>query len=235
MARALLWAVIQDEDGNALAGAQVALYEEDGTTPLGQPIYGVPSGGTPLTQPLSADALGRVAVYADATQRVTVRVNGGPPDPAAFEPPPNSLVVNDNTSYAHTLVQRDPTGGLIQRLGYGPAGAETWVAQVHKGGLDVTGDVAISGDCAPASLSLSQPPLVSGTPTLALMQRYRINAKEFGVRADGSDDTAAINALIAAVRDATTIAPGVGLEIFFPPGRYSVGSINATKCDNLNI
>lgn len=71
--------------------------------------------------------------------------------------------------------------------------------------------------------------------TAAIMARGTINAKDWGVLADGSDATAAINTIFATYRAIPPSAPGTGLDLYFPPGRYSIGKINATGINNVTI
>jgi hypothetical protein len=70
--------------------------------------------------------------------------------------------------------------------------------------------------------------------TWAKIQRQVINAKDWGVLADGSDCTAAINAIFSTYRNGG-FSPGFGLDLYFPPGLYSVGKIDATFLNNVTI
>lgn len=64
-----------------------------------------------------------------------------------------------------------------------------------------------------------------------------INVKLYGATGEGTnDDTAAIQAVINKIRSENHQgAPGFGATIYFPPGRYSVDSLDFTKINNLEI
>ncbi|HLH24941.1 MAG TPA: hypothetical protein VK066_20660 [Chloroflexota bacterium] len=72
MARSLYVNVVADTFGNALGGAQVAVYQPGTTTPL--TLYADPSSATTLPNPLTTDGRGFFAFYLAAAQLVDLAI-----------------------------------------------------------------------------------------------------------------------------------------------------------------
>lgn len=75
MPRAHFYDVIQDQNGNVIAGATVWVYEEGTTTPVAQSMYAVDSGGIPLAIPLLTDVNGKLDFYLDIPQDVDLQIS----------------------------------------------------------------------------------------------------------------------------------------------------------------
>jgi hypothetical protein len=108
------------------------------------------------------------------------------------------------------------------------AGVDTDLLKVHNTTGVTVKDLTVTG-------TLTQTIAIASL-TAAISQNKEINVKEYGVLADGSDDTGRIQAIIDVYR--TNFAPisvGEGLNLYFPPGKYSISSLDFTKLDNLSI
>jgi hypothetical protein len=91
--RAFLGFQVTDLAGNIRRGQEVWLYEADGTTPLAATMYAANTGVATLTNPLTTNAQGAVAVYVTTGQRA-VAVTGGIPTPVTFETDPANYLTN---------------------------------------------------------------------------------------------------------------------------------------------
>jgi parallel beta-helix repeat protein len=88
---------------NVVAGAQATVYEEDGVTLFGQPIYAAPSGGATLTNPLIADSLGLLQAYCEIAQPCVLQI-GSSTLKTSFTPDPRYVV----TTYGDERPWVDP-------------------------------------------------------------------------------------------------------------------------------
>jgi hypothetical protein len=79
MARAVLWNVVLDQEGEPVAGASVYVYLPGTTTPLTVPMYGSSISPTELLNPLTTDANGRYEAWINGGGRMvtTVATGGG--------------------------------------------------------------------------------------------------------------------------------------------------------------
>lgn len=103
MARAELYFVLQDQEGDAVPGRAITLYETDGTTPLAQTVYDAPSGGSVVTSHVT-NSLGTLRRYVDSPQRVALAVDGVAGTALnAFEPDPTSFASMMTTDTAQTV------------------------------------------------------------------------------------------------------------------------------------
>lgn len=89
---------------NVVAGQKFQIYEIDGTTNIGQSMYAAVSGGSPISNPVTADGSGNVEVYATYAQRIKYKfVIGGVPTGTAlsgsFDPPPDTIEATDGSGW----------------------------------------------------------------------------------------------------------------------------------------
>jgi hypothetical protein len=122
VARAQFSTTVLDASGTIQPSEPLVLYETDGATPFGQPVYDVPSGGTPVPSP-QTDAEGQVILYADAGQYLTYRVDGGELEYGRMDPDPADLVLLDavQTVDAKTLTDATMVEGRLTSATPNPA------------------------------------------------------------------------------------------------------------------
>jgi hypothetical protein len=76
MPRAHYFAYLQKQNGDALPGANVAIYEKGTSTPMAQPLYADPTSGATLANPLTTGSLGEYGFWLDTPQSVRLYFSG---------------------------------------------------------------------------------------------------------------------------------------------------------------
>lgn len=108
MARGIFQHVVQEEDGDIRASATVTLYEMNGTTPLAASVFAASSGGSPIGNVLTANALGIVEGYIEIAQYVKAEV-GGVQTTQAFWPDPGQITTLTQTQTLTNKTLTSPT------------------------------------------------------------------------------------------------------------------------------
>lgn len=110
----LLESIADPATGRAIPNASVTLRQPGTTTPIAGDIYAGASGGSPISQPLSADANGLVQAYPADPQTVDVHITAPGRDPIdlydyPIYPRPEDVITLDGTATLTNKTLSSPT------------------------------------------------------------------------------------------------------------------------------
>lgn len=107
--------VSQNGNGDKLGGASVYVYQPGTTTPIVESLYLANAGGSPTSNPLTADGNGAASFYLDQPKRVDLRVVAGGVDVTIADVP----VLPDAENIA--VLSGNPIGLLLSFTDNGQA------------------------------------------------------------------------------------------------------------------
>jgi hypothetical protein len=204
MARALLQHVVQNATGDAQGGASVTVYEADGTTLLAASMFSAASGGTTLTNPLTADAYGLVTAYVTTPQRCVVSVSGRT-YATEFEPDPSTLliaglasIVNADVNAAAAIARSKLNfGSGLVNADIAAAAAIAYSKLALTGGI-LNADVNASAAIAYSKLALGTSIVNADVATAAAIALSKLAAGSAGFVKSNGTTISAGNSLAAA-------------------------------------
>lgn len=218
MARAKLLYTVQDSAGNILTAASATVAVPNSATPISETLYADKTGGTTVSNPISANVHGEILAYLDVPRMVDLIITA--PGYSTYTVPDVATEVD-----ASDVVTLTTTQTLTNKTLTSPTlNSATLSTPAITGGTAVnqaiTGATVVDGSLSGTSIGLAEiagmTSVMDGTSIADILDAGYVNLRWLGATGDGSGDDGVV------LQSALTYCRSAGRSLFIPWGTYRI-------------